>query len=616
MSAAPKKAPKGFDLARLKRMVAPFSIRIERYDASSGKTTPIPLPQEQWDLDDATRIEQIVLNDVSGGGRYAAQVVDASGAAMEWDFAFDPRHFPEKTPPLMSRAVATPSMAPPGPTPAAPTAPTGWTPGAFGVPLEPPPSPYVPRYQTPRPTVATVTYPQQPQQTQWPSWSNSNPWFWPSEQRPMSQPQDTTKLDALQRELENMRAQAMEAKHTTERERQAAQHRQELAALQTGFEHQIRELKEALTTQNTQRTEDPRLREIQTRLDEAQRQQAETQQRLERERQEAQHREEMRAMREAQEKQAVEMRELIRQMDRKSADPTLTMLMEVQRQNAEAQRESTRLQAEQARETARLATENPRVVMEMIERANNASGSEKIIGSIQQAYEGPLRMMQNVMQMMSGMQGSPGWEMADKALEAGRDVLDKFVTSKRDMGVATAQSQAAQAHAQVQLAAMRAQQMAADDDAEDNAEDEVEDKGEGKVPRYAGKDGDAGSDAPTKQNGTAHEAHEAIIFGEIYEQVLQLRAIVASGNMTPEQVAEALVQAALQVKQMNKWDDIPVMTLYADQRYADLIDRVLPGIPSEFATVIVKEIIRLRTATAGGGFTVNDKAPAPEVVPN
>ena len=132
---APKK-PTGFDLKKFEGMSAPFRMRIDRKDPRTGKMEPIPLPIDVWTEEDARQIEQIILNDVAGGGNYKGQMIDAHGTTMEWEFAFNPEIFPPKVAP-MTAGAARPAAVIPIAGAAAPTQPPPfqWSPGVHGVPV-------------------------------------------------------------------------------------------------------------------------------------------------------------------------------------------------------------------------------------------------------------------------------------------------------------------------------------------------------------------------------------------------------------------------------------------------------------------------------------------------
>ena len=68
-----------------------------------------------------------------------------------------------------------------------------------------------------------------------------------------------------------------------------------------------------------------------------------------------------------------------------------------------------------------------------------------------------------------------------------------------------------------------------------------------------------------------------------YPEVMQLREYVAKEgetNQVAENVARGVVGASVQVEEQGA--SIPAFELLKEQRYADLIDYMLPGVSSEF----------------------------------
>lgn len=609
--ATPKKSSK-FDLSALQKMKEPVRIRIARKDRlTGGRLQPIPLPLEEWSLADAAKIEDIILNDIAGGGTFEAQVTDANGASMQWEFHFPMDYFPPKMPGGMAAAAQQPpsngaSGPPSSPPSSAP--PSGWRPGMYGNPQPLPQQPVPPSYAS----WQQQQHQQPPSQPYYgtPPYMYGNPYqaapppynpYGYQAPPPMSSSRmggTSDEVKQLQRELENIRAEKLRGDYERSLATQQAQHREELAALKSGFENQIRELKEALVDRSRRNDDDPALLALKQQNETIKQQFEQEKQARERAEAEARHREEMRQLRESSDRQVESLKMMVEKMNDGRIDPTMQMLVELQRQQADAQRESARISAEQARESSRLAADQPRMVMDMLERASNASGSEKIVAQLAQAYQGSNEMYKGAVEMLLNMQGSPGWEMAGNALESGKQILEQYVKGKRDAEVASQQTEQMRAQAQAASAYAASQQ-----DPYRYEDGSIK----GAAPQHAAlpdeqaeivEDEAAEVVQPDAETGEVHGGvKEAALFGLIWDNVRQVRELVAAGQVDPGQVGQAVVEAAVQVEQAGV--EVPVFELYRERRYADLMDLVLPGATSEFnaACVTVIEALRQQVET-------------------
>jgi len=115
--------PKTYDETKLASMLPPFNIRIEKIKGSTKM--PIPMPEGEdgappgtgWGIEDVRGIEQWIVTEWAGGGLYEVSVTDSSPQpqTLKWQPFWDPKLFPEKTPPPLVDAAS--AMAPPPPTP-------------------------------------------------------------------------------------------------------------------------------------------------------------------------------------------------------------------------------------------------------------------------------------------------------------------------------------------------------------------------------------------------------------------------------------------------------------------------------------------------------------------
>ena len=120
----------------------------------------------------------------------------------------------------------------------------------------------------------------------------------------------------------------------------------------------------------------------------------------------------------------------------------MQMMMELQRQQADASRENARASAETARDSAKLASEQPRQMVEMLEKIRSSSGNDQLLNNVAQAYGGAWDMNQRMMEMMMQGQGSPWMNLAEGTIAQGKEVLEGFISSKRDQELAKQQVEA------------------------------------------------------------------------------------------------------------------------------------------------------------------------------
>jgi hypothetical protein len=621
--AAAKKSSK-FDLSALQKMKEPVRIRIARKDRlTGGRLQPIPLPLEEWSLADAAKIEDIVLNDIAGGGTFEAQVTDAAGASMQWEFHFPLDYFPPKMPGSMAGAAMQPSNGANGQQPQSTAPPTGWYPGLYGtpqpLPQQPTPPSYATRQQQQQPHPQGLPHQYWGPQYGMPPYTPPPPYYNPYgyQTPPVSTSRtggNDPKVDQLQRQLEELRAEKLRGDYERSLARQQAQHREELAALKSGFENQLRELKEALVDKTRRNDDDPALLALRQQNETITKQFEAEKQARERAEADARHREEMRQLRESSDRQVESLKLMMEKMNEGRIDPTMQMLVELQRQQSDAQKEAARLSAEQARESSRLASEQPRMVMELMERAHNTNGTERIMHQLATAYQGSNEMYKGAVEMLLNMQGSPGWDMAGNALESGKQILEQYVKGKRDEAVASQQTEQMRAQAQAASAYAAAQPQPQPEQDPYRYEDGSI-KGQA-PPRTALPaedaeivDGEADAEEPNPEIGEVHGGvKEAQLFGLIWDNVQEVRQAVANGQVDPGQVGQAIVEAAVQIESAGV--AVPVFELYRERRYADLMDLVLPAASSEFnaACVMVIESLRQQIETGVSEPVVPDVA--------
>jgi hypothetical protein len=610
----PIKKPTGYDLSVFQSLEEPIRIDIRRKDRVNGGTTPIPLPQEVWSKDDAGKIEEIVLNDISGGGTYKAQMTDNAGKKMEWEFTFSEQQYPPRVPQQMQAATARnsgpPSWQPPSYVPPAP----GWSAanpmgGSYGYLPPGPPTSQPPTYYSPSPYVS----PYQP----------PPPWYQPAHRD-----------EGQGREVERLRMEAMATEHRREREAAEARHAQEIGAVQA-------EMRRLAESQQQRRPEDDpaivAMRENNARLErELERQRADqaaadrearAQARLDALLTQMQRDAEQRER--AVQAQLAALQQTIQQMTAapRGPDPTVQLLLEAQRSSAEASREQARLQAEAvkeaaryqaeaAKEQARMSADQPTRMLDMVERVTRANGGQEMLAKVGAAYDGALQMGQRIIEMSAQLNpptNSPVVDLIGNAMAQAKEVLDQYIRAKRDGEVAQAQVAAAQARAQGRVAAAYA--MPPQGEAAPANWGQAPD---GSYPMPPPQRAQVGPGDPAAAAATATAPafsvidggkpkapppKEADLFGPAYAYVLQLRDAVKRGDLGPDEVAQFIIKAAIELEE--KQIIVPAYVALQEQRYADFMDLVLPGVPSEFQARAIVALQRLiLSANEGDGPTV------------
>jgi hypothetical protein len=592
-----KKAQAGFDLKKLEAMSPPFKVRIERKDRRTQKWMGIPLPQDIWSKEDVERIEQIVLNDIAGGGYYKGQILDTAGSVLEWEFAFAPDFFPEKIPQAMAGAVNPATNAAPiagaSPTTAQPPVAQPYQANPFAGPVSAPGMQFAPPYQSPMQNQNGQNSNPPAPPWGWNPWGMPAPWMQPAAQVHGYQapPTSTPRNGAVQnKEVEELKLQIQNSEHRREREAQESAHRAALDNQAQQFREEMRQMREMLAAQKTRPEDDPMVQAMKAQMEEMKRQNEQLQAQREQDAAEQRHRESLQQMQQQQQQQLMQQQQMQQQQmetfrllmeQQNKQDPVMPLILEQMRQQADAQRENSRIAADQARENARLAVEQPRTTVEMMEKLRAAGGSEQMIASMNSAYSGLLEQQRGIMEMV--MQMGQGSTM-ENVLAAGKETLENYIGAKRDAELA--KSRVAQAQAQERAVAAQAAAQAATAQASVYRYPDGSIKGQppsdqaqlGSAEEVAAEVNDAEAAA---EAAAGRVPPEADLFGVIYEEVQTLRSQVAAGNVAPKLVATAIVQAADMIQQQGV--TVPVFALYADQRYAELIDYLLPGVPSDYA---------------------------------
>lgn len=627
------KKPTGFDLKLFEQMQEPISIRIERKNPRTGQMEPIPLPQDVWAKEDARRIENIILKDVSGGGNYKGQMIGAAGKTMEWTFAYPTQFYPELIPPGSADALGqggSPSMPQPAVGGTAAAIPP-WQSGLYGHPVSPPAATPIPGYQRPGAMPPQMSpmgfgfggYPPMPPY---------NPYGFPPPYQAPPPPVTSTsrsggkdpELDMLRQQMQASQRQADEERHAREREAQAAAFREQLASQQQKADEQIRQLREMMIDgqKRTRPEDDPAIQTMRQQNEMLQKQMEEQRRQLEQTQAEARHREEMRQLQENSQRQIDALKDLVTKMGENKTDPMIMSLIEMQRGQMDVAREASRQQAESTREQSRLAAEQPRLIVDMMSKMREASGGEQMLSNIASAYSNVNQMQMQVMEMLMNSGQSPGIALAEGALASGKEVLERYLMAKRDNDLAaqrtqqvTAQAQAAAVQAQAYYAQQQQAQAvyrdengsivgqppARDQLVGDAMQGTVEGVEEAQVEAVDAEGVEVVDSVPPTVNTGPKEA---AIFGPLYDHVKQLRMVVQNGDAGPEAVAQVIIEAIFEIDKQGV--TVPAFTLVLEDRFAELIDLLLPSVSSDFAGETIQH---LQKKLSDLGVDFKDDAP-------
>ncbi len=629
--AATTKKPVGFDLKVFEQMQEPISMRIERKNPRSGQMEPIPLPQSQWSKEDARRIENIILKDVAGGGSYRGQMIGAGGKTMEWLFAFPTNLFPELIPPGSADALGHPAAVAPPAVAGTPAAVPPWQSGAYGQPLSPPAAPVLQGYQSPvvpqmAPQMAPAGfgyggYPQMPYMQP----QAFNPYAYQPPPQMQSTPRggSSPELDAVKAQLAESKRHTDEERHVREREQQAASNRADAELRERKHSEEMRAMREQIAKlgeqPKTRPGDDPSIiamkaanDTLQKQMDEQRRindqQQAEQRRQAEAQTADQRHRDEMRAMSENNQRQMDSMKEMIAKMGENKSDPMMMALVEMQRGQQDAARETSRQQADATRESARQSAEQPRNIVEMMSKMREASGGEQMLSNIGTAYANANQMMMQAMEAMAGMGQSPGMALAEGALASGKEVLEKIMMGKRDEALAKERTQQVASQAQAQAQQTEAYYAAQRAGVQDAYRDENGNIVAQPIPRDqigAAQTGTVdGVEQPevvdsvppgTQQAATAEpaattdaEKRDVELFGPLLGHVKELREAVAADKANPETVAQVIIEAMIEIDKESV--TVPAFSLVLEDRWAELMDLVLPTVSSEFAGETIQHL--------------------------
>lgn len=611
-----KKIEHKIDLAKLQKMAEPITVRIVRRKNNSKEPITLPgkndgAPGTGFSRDDILSLENYILES-AGGGYYLGQLTDADGGTIEWEFGWDPRVYPEKVPDGQQQhtasAAAMPVMMPSGgqaiplqPNPMAGAAPLGnssWF-------QAPPQYPYAP----PQPVQPQQAW-QQPAPAAPPWWAQ--PQVMPFGGMPgASSPRQSSGDDLRIRQLEESLKQSQQSSLRQDYQAQLAEIQQQSAAQINMLKDELRRMSEG--NKSSESDETKRARE------EAQRAREDAKEaRREQEQKDANHRrrEEMTAIQQANNKQFAEMRLLIEKIaegnksgqsddvarlreenrerdtrhreerqDQRHREEMQTIrdqnkgpdpVIEFMKENSRTQAETSKDQARYQRDTADKITSSmiqPIQMIDLLQKQSSGADTvlQSIIGSFGGAFETYRAMMESMVQAQGGGQ-SAGMSMLQEGLGRFSEMANQYIAYQRDKSVYESQARQAAAQAQTTTAAsMRPRvvtpPVAAAAPAAGNGE-------------LAGPEDAPPAEADVIDINERRVPTEEEMFGQAMDSVQHLRDGVANGTVTPEQAVVGIMQGVAYCEENDL--EVPAFVLVIEERYADLMDILLPEADIEF----------------------------------
>jgi hypothetical protein len=586
------KDPLRFDNAKLQSMQEPISVRVEKIRGGSARM-PIELPPKgdfpsgtNWTRDEVLKLETFVL-DWAGGGVYDFKVTDSVGLTMAWQSAWDPRMYPEKVP---GNTVSAAVVPPGAPVPAV-AAPLGASTGNFPLPAQ--------FYGTGFPPAPSVTAPvSQPTPPWGVGWRQEDPYM----QR-YGYGHDGDRVRALEDQLRRAELERKEADFRVVLDRIQQQHAAQIQALQeemrrsreakpAGEDEALRRLRE---DQERQRLEFERRLEAQQAIHDRERE------RLERERESERLRSELREQREALERRLTEISAA------RATDPVAEALKENARLQSEQFREFLRSQQLQAERAAQFQVSPIQLAQIM---KDSSSGSDLLSKTLMENVGGLLNTYKTAFEQISQLSGgteSPAIRVAEMIGGGAQRLAEKYLAVQRERMNTEAQTRSALAQADIarsQAVAMQAEaqraQAAGPQWAPPPPLTQQAGLGEAQVvqpqaqPVAVPPSPQVVRHPPAAEQGRVilmkqQRPSEEEMFGLALESVRRLRAGVAAGKLDPDKAVDAILQGVNYVAQANL--EIPAFILFAQKRWADFVDVLLPEAPQEFRDGCVKIII-------------------------
>jgi hypothetical protein len=294
-------------------------------------------------------------------------------------------------------------------------------------------------------------------------------------------------------------------------------------------------------------------------------------------------------------------------------DPTLMMMMEMQKQQ-----QASQLQYMQMLSSQNQSQLGPREWIDLTRSMN--TGAEQQATAFSKAWE---LMMQGVETILhaQGPGVHPAIEMIGQGIQAAAGMVERQAEAKEKVGTAQAQAAMYQAQANAQLAAQLAQrgQLAgpaqpqaapardaqAEQDAADAAEQDAADADDASETeqqqqqqastnvRPAGVSSGAARPAPIvdAEAQAARKKADREMFGAALQSIQKLRKKVRDGEFDQQTAAAAILQGVDQIMKLKV--KVPIMDLWAAGQLADVLELMLPDATMKFREQVIEAIVQI-----------------------
>lgn len=592
---AKAKPKKEFSESTLLTLQEPITVNLRKI--MGGRPSPIDLPPgpgeeiggRGYTQDMVRSLPSFISNEWSGGGMYDCTATGSNSEEMHWEMYFPPNQVPELVPPTRSQAQTSFSQQPaPQPAPPQQNSSVMNTGGYL--------------------SQVSQTYRQNPQQYSQPAGGTApahNPFGWqgsytqgPSSSRYGGQDYGAMAPYGSQSPVDSSAAKEREERlkleAKMERQAQQAQHEKEMAAVTA----EMRRLAETVSKRPSD-DESPALKAAMAKISSLE-QQGTTNSLMQ----------QMQAMQESTNRMFERMaadndrkiEEMRRAAENNKPDQTLPMMMQMMSQQATtaAQSQQTFIQFMQANQTqqlesARLAQASQMRPQEMLDlfRAGN-SGADQMAHAYGKAWE----LMSNGVEQILHAQGPgvhPALAMLGQGVEGGLGMAQQYLEMKQAETQANAQARSIQSQMDAQTRIKTAEIKANAAEIKANAAaprapyvpatEQISTAGEGEEidGEEDGEEIDGEEELIVDTAAQMAEREEAL-FGEALPHVMRLRKGVASGAISPAQTAAALFQAAehFGTKAAQGEELPPIFALFQEERFADLVDAMIPEAKAQF----------------------------------
>lgn len=628
--AATKPQVKKYDEAKLKSMVEPITVRIEKI--RGAQRTPINLPPPEdpeapqnggLTQDDIRGLEQFLATQWSGGGFYEITATDSSQPTpitMVWQPYYDINLYPERKPPTPEEAAQ--GIAPIVQLPVNQRGPANIM-TAF-------PNGFPNFNQQPVSQPMFTPYPPMPAPPQ----IGTNQWAVYSQEIEKRRHEDEVR--ALREENARRDREAQEAKH-------AAQLAAERSANETrtrALEAQLTELKNTIANLAKTGSKDPEIELLKQQAADARAQADRERAEREAERRNSEMLAMIKATQEATQRQIDEsnrrtelLMQQLRESQNRGPDPMIALFTELTRNNAEAIKEISRNSKEQITQL-QMQMLKPQDILAITTGANAAADANG--AKIASAYSGVLDMQTKVMEQALQMapQGSGVVDVVRDSVNGLKDFAERYVGAKSAEQRMAAQAQVQVAQAQAHVATVQAAAAAGAPipgvvytppapPEQGQLAGPSEEPRKKKAKTQAPAEVVVAADAGVKRRGRTDREW----FGPAIEEAIMMREQVAMYidslrsdppqtnpdgthiGMSAEQAAQGIIMATSQVAQLGI--NVPaIIDLLMQQRYADFIDVLLPDAPPNYkidvAQILTEHIARLSGEPSPSA--VNDNA--------